>query len=240
MKQNLIKSAGPLLFLFITGFLTAGESNHNEGAKGSTPEFARQEKTWSDLKSVEDICQAYPQRMKIMLGSFNLDIKGLDQVKIAFNKGDITEACSLLLDYYRNGTTANYLRADLPVPSHRKDPVADSILQNIFTFYRQPDRVPVDADGHLDWKWHGPSDDIEWAWALNRHYHISVLLNAYEKTGNPGYAEAIDKSIKDWIIKSLPYPGVKSSTEMWRGLEVSFRAKIWASVFYNLIKSDIC
>src|SRR6185503_1568100 len=40
---------------------------------------------------------------------------------------------------------------------------------------------------------------------------------------------------RDWIISSLPYPGVKSNTELWRGLEVSFRVKVWARIFYGLI-----
>ena len=36
----------------------------------------------------------------------------------------------------------------------------------------------------------------------------------------------------------MPYPGVKSSTSVWRGLEVAARAKVWSRIFYGLINSE--
>jgi len=196
-----------------------------------------QPKKWMDIKTVKDICDVYPDRMKALMNSINLDLKGLEKVKAAYGKGNLQSACQSLLDYYNKGTTAKYLRKELPSVTSKRNPEADSILNNIFTFYDIPGKVPVKADGHIDWTWKGRDNDIEWAWALNRHFHIRTLLSAYFETGNREYAIAIDKHIKDWIISSLPYPGVKSTTEMWRGLEVSFRAKAWAQVFYNLNKS---
>jgi hypothetical protein len=194
-------------------------------------------KTWKNLKTVSDVCAAYPDRIKTMLGSLNLDLKGLEKVKSAYGSNNIEAACQALLDYYNKGNTAAYLRKELPSPAKKRDTEADSILQHIYVFQESCDKVPVKADGHLDWTWKGRLNDIEWAWALNRHYHIRTLLSAYNNTGNIDYAKAINNDIKDWITASLPYPGVKSSTEMWRGLEVSFRAKVWTSVFYNLMKS---
>jgi hypothetical protein len=194
-------------------------------------------KSWKELRTVSDVCAAYPERIKTMLQSMNLDLKGLEKVRSAYGSGNIELASQALLDYYYNGKTASYLRQVLPSPSKKRDTEADSIINRIFTFYGTPDRVPVKPDGHLDWTWKGPANDIEWAWGLNRHYHIRSLLSAYSKTGNIDYVKAINNDIKDWITASLPYPAVKSSTEMWRGLEVSFRAKIWTNVFYNLMKS---
>jgi hypothetical protein len=195
------------------------------------------QKSWKELKSVSDVCGAYPERMKTLLQSINLSLPGLEKARSAYDKGKIEGACNALLQYYNAGKTASYLRRELPKASPERDSQADSIIARIFTFYNTPDRVPVKADGHLDWTWKGPANDIEWAWGLNRHYHIRVLLSAYMKTGNPEYARAINDDIKDWITASLPYPAVKSTTEMWRGLEVSFRAKIWTNVFYSLLKS---
>ena len=173
-----------------------------------------------------------------LLKHLDLDQKGLFGVKKAFERSNLTKACEMLLDYYRQGETAEFLRKERPMPSKGTDSEADSIVRNIFTFYKQTGNVPTGPDGHLDWTYDGPADDMEWAWALNRHHHLGILLNAYLNTGNPKYAKTIDRHIKDWVISSLPYPGEKSSTAMWRGLEVSFREKRWARVYYGLMHSD--
>ena len=99
-------------------------------------------------------------------------------------------------------------------------------------------QVPYGDDGHRDWYYKGPNNDREWAWLSNRHSQINNVLSAYFETGNPKYAEYIDLFLKDFIIKSMPYPAEKSSTSVWRGLEVSFRAKVWPSIFYGLINSE--
>src|SRR5690606_434884 len=41
-----------------------------------------------------------------------------------------------------------------------------------------------------------------------------------------------------WVISSLPYPAMKSSTAMWRGLEVALRAKVWVGAFFALVNDD--
>jgi len=204
------------------------------------PQFATDAsmQSWQNMKTVKEVCDAFPKRMNALMQSLNLNFNGLNEVKAAYEINNIPLTCELLLKYYREGSTAKFFRQNLPVNSKSRNSEADSILQNIFIFYNQPDRVPLDSAGHLDWTFHGPANDIEWAWALNRHYHIGTLLEAYLKTGNTDYAKTIDLHIKDWVIRSLPYPEVRSNTEMWRGLEVSFRAKIWARVFYNLINSE--
>ena len=191
-------------------------------------------KNWQQMKTVQDVCNAFPQRMDSLIKEIKLNKEGLGSVKLAYESGNLVLACTRLLDYYKDANTVKYLRKDCVTSSGERDSHADSILQNIFTFYRQTAQVPRDSDGHLDWKYHGPDDDIEWAWALNRHFYFSDLLDAYFKTGNPDYSKKIDMDLKDWIISSLPYPGVKSSTELWRGLEVSFRVKVWARIFYGL------
>lgn len=228
MKKRL---RGILTMIFIAVFIVFSPAKAESQTKGNT------QKSWKEIRTVSDVCTAYPERIKTMLQSLNLDLKGLEKVKSAYDKGNIELASQALLDYYYKGNTAAYLRQDLPAASKKRDTEADSILNRIFTFYEIPDKVPVKPDGHLDWTWKGRDKDIEWAWGLNRHYHIRTLLTAYIKTGNTDYAKAINNDIKDWITASIPYPAVKSSTEMWRGLEVSFRAKIWTNVFYNLMKS---
>jgi hypothetical protein len=204
----------------------------------SVAQAAGQGSDWQKLNTVEEVCRAYPERMKQLLQSFDLNRPGLEKTAGSAEKGDVVSACKQLLAYYKNGNSAAFLRQAAPETSQNTVSLADSVRQGLLTFYTLTDEVPTREDGHLNWHYEGPADDIEWAWALNRHYHLRILLNAYLDTGNDVYAETINRHIIDWVTSSLPYPGVKSSTAMWRGLEVSFRVKRWAEVFYGLIDNE--
>lgn len=201
------------------------------------PLFVTAQLNWQKMETVEDVCAAFPGRMEDMLHAFDLSLPGLEKVKLAFDDREIVPACKFLLDYYKDGNSAQYLRSDQPGISRKTTSYADSLIRDIFTFQLVTGKVPRSADGHLNWAYNGPENDVEWAWALNRHHPARDLLQAYFETGNPKYAKNIDSFIKDWIIESLPYPGVKSRTAVWRGLEVSFRVKVWAQVFYGLINT---
>jgi hypothetical protein len=193
---------------------------------------------WQKINTVEDICKVYPDKMKYIFENLNLDYKGLGKVKEAYSKNDLQGACSLLLEYYQTSNSAQRLKKEQPNISQKTTSAADSIVADIYTFQNVAGQVPRLDDGHLKWSHNGPEDDIEWAWALNRHYPVSYVLPRYFETGNPDYAKYIDSFTKDWIIESWPYPAVKSSTAMWRGLEVSFRVKTWAQVFFGLMNTD--
>jgi hypothetical protein len=185
---------------------------------------------WQKITTVDEVFAAYPEQIKSIFLNLNLNYPGLEEVKKAYEKNDIPEACKKLLEYY--GHSGNI--KELPPVTQQTTSVADSILQDIYTFQMVTDRVPRLEDGRLNWNYTGPEDDIEWAWALNRNYPTNGLLAVYAKTGNPKYVKYIDQFTKDWIISSWPYPAKKSSTAMWRGLEVSFRVKMWSRVFYEL------
>lgn len=193
---------------------------------------------WQKINTVEDICKVYPDKIKYIFDNLNLDYKGLGKVKEAYSKNDLQGACELLLDYYKTSESAKRLKKDQPDVSRKTTSAADSIIDDIYTFQNVAGQVPRLEDGQLKWSHNGPEDDIEWAWALNRHYPVAYLLPHYFETGNPDYAKYIDSFTKDWIIESWPYPAVKSSTAMWRGLEVSFRVKTWSQVFFGLMNTD--
>jgi hypothetical protein len=193
---------------------------------------------WQQINSAEDVCKAYPEKIEYIFQNLNLDFKGLENVKTAYQKGDLPKACQLLLDYYKTSNSAQRLKKEQPNISQKTTSAADSIIHDIYTFQNVAGRVPRLENGHLKWSHNGPEDDIEWAWALNRHYPVAYLLPHYFETGNPVYAKYIDSFTKDWIVESWPYPAVKSSTAMWRGLEVSFRVKTWAQVFFGLMNTN--
>ena len=189
------------------------------------------------MRSVTDVYARYPERLDALLQTLDLNSEGMQQVKEAVDDNNSIKACEELLQYYRDTGGRAHLRRLQPAPASKISTSADSILNDIFTFYDLPDQVPRHESGLLDWKYQGPDDDIEWAWGLNRHAHLVALLDAYFETGNSAYARRIDEHVQDWVISSLPYPGVKSSTAQWRGLEVALRAKVWVKVFFALVNS---
>jgi len=192
---------------------------------------------WQKISSVRDVCAAYPEKMEYIFQNLNLDYPGLEKTKTAFESGELEKACELLLEYYHQPENNRLGKTAKPELSALNMAAADSILEDVYTFYLVKGKVPRQDDGHLKWDYKGPDDDIEWAWALNRHHTAAALLPFFYATGNPVYAKYIDQFIKDWITASWPYPAVKSNTAMWRGLEVSFREKVWAGVFYGLMNS---
>lgn len=213
-----------LLLLIISGFIFWGNLfAHNN---------------WQDIKSVEDVCTAYPDQMKTMLSQFNLDFPGLEKVKKAYENGNIEKACNELLEYYNSGNTAEYLRREQPVKTDKTVALADTILKNVFTIQNVNGQVPYLENGHRDWHYKGPNNDEEWAWLSNRHSQISQVLAVYFEIGNPKYANYIDLFLRDFIIASWPYPEKRSSTSVWRGLEVAARAKVWSRIFYGMINSE--
>ena len=201
----------------------------------STSSFAQ--KKWQDLTTVEDICTYAPETIKKMLDQFDLERPGLAKVKQAYKKGDLVQACKALLTYYKNGNTVSFLRKSLPPASTKTVAEADTTLKNVFFVQNVRGEVPYLTDGHRDWYYKGPNNDKEWAWLSNRHSQLAEVYNAYMETGNPKYAQYIDAFLRDFIIKSMPYPAVKSGTSVWRGLEVAARVKVWSRIFYGLIDS---
>ncbi|WP_247232051.1 alginate lyase family protein [Telluribacter sp. SYSU D00476] len=203
----------------------------------SVSPLALAQKKWQDLTTVEDICTYMPGTMKKMLDQFDLDRPGMEKVKQAHAKGDLVQACKELLAYYRNGNTASYLRKTQPGTSTKTIADADTVLNYVFYVQNVRGQVPLLADGHRDWHYQGPNNDKEWAWLSNRHTQLGEVYNAYMETGNPKYAQYMDGFLRDFIIKSMPYPAAKSSTPVWRGLEVAARVKTWSRIFYGMINS---
>ena len=201
--------------------------------------FAQNIVDWQRIKSVEDVCAAYPEQMKKMLDDYNLSLPGLEKVREAHQNGSLQDACTYLLDYYESSNNAQHLRMQEPAMTSEQDARADTILTNVFVVQNVRGEVPYGDDGHRDWYYKGPNNDREWAWLSNRHSQINYVLTTYFETGNPKYAGYIDLFLRDFIIKSMPYPGVKSSTSVWRGLEVAARAKVWSRIFYSMLNNDL-
>jgi hypothetical protein len=196
------------------------------------------QKSWTEITTAEDLCKSYPETVKTMFDQFNLDHQGLEKVKEANEDRDLVQACNYLLAYYREGEMAQEVRMEQPGKTDKTVAPADTILKNVFIVQNVRGQVPWKEDGHRDWYYKGPNNDREWAWLSNRHSQINSVLTAYFETGNPKYAEYIDLFLRDFIIASMPYPAAKGRGSIWRGLEVSFRSKVWSRIFYSLINSE--
>lgn len=196
------------------------------------------QKPWQKIITVEDVCEQYPKPIQQLMSQLDLETKGLEQTREAYQKGDIVKACKSLLAYYKNNGKAAFLRKTQPIKSTKSVADADTILNDVFIIQNVRGKVAYGADGHRDWYYKGPNNDREWAWLSNRHSQVLSVFDTYFETGNPKYAQYIDGFLRDFIIKSMPYPGVKSTESIWRGLEVAARAKVWSKVFYGLINSE--
>ncbi|XOV94811.1 MAG: alginate lyase family protein [Bacteroidota bacterium] len=192
---------------------------------------------WEAITTIEDLNRFDSKILTKTIDQLNLDYPGLENVKAAYMADDPIQAAKDLLDYYKNNTTASNYRKEVPKASTRTNADADTTLNNIFIIQNVSGRVPYLEDGHRDWYYKGPNNDREWAWLSNRHSQINQMLSVYFDTGNPKYIEYMDLFLKDFILASLPYPAEKGSESIWRGLEVSFRAKVWTRLFYSLINN---
>lgn len=194
--------------------------------------------TFKYLSTVDEVCSERKEEIVNLFEALNLDTPGLESTKEYMHKGDLIKAATSLLAYFRTKPIPPYARS-LMLESKQKTSLetAEQLLTFQFTFYDQKSRLPYNEKGMMDWQHKGPLDDQEWAWALNRHHYLVTLVEAFHATGDAKYAQAVDHHIQDWILQSIPYPARKSSTAMWRGLEVSARVKNWAIVFYALKNS---
>jgi len=199
---------------------------------------AQHHAAWKEVTTVEGLYELYPNLIEELFESYNLDFPGLEKVKQAADSGYWVEAGNSLLDYYRYNGHASHLRVKQPEASSRSIAEADTTLNDVFFVQNVRGKVPLLPDGHRDWYYKGPNNDREWAWLSNRHTQINQVLSAYYETGNPKYAKYIDLFLRDFIVKSMPYPAEKRSESIWRGLEVAARAKVWSRIFYGMVNDS--
>ncbi|MBX7255202.1 MAG: heparinase II/III family protein [Candidatus Hydrogenedentes bacterium] len=185
-------------------------------------------------EDLADFAKSNSERIKALFDSIDLQKPELASVQAAAVKQDWGKACASLVEYYQN--TANPAFPSL-LPKPQVDAAAiakaDAVLNDTFTFYDLTDKVPRRPEGGLDWNHTGPNSDKEWAWALNRHFHLDWLLDAYLTTGDAKYAAAWDAQVRDWILQN-PFAEPEKNPLVWRGLETHFRVRAWARGFYAL------
>ena len=135
--------------------------------------------TTANALTMKELVKEHPDHIQTLFKALDLSRPGLEAVKAALDKGDKVTACEALVTYYKKSDTVSWLRHPAK-PSLNPNTIkkADAVLHDTFTFYEQTATVPRRPNGGLDWDYRGPSNDKEWAWALNRHFHLGTLLSA--------------------------------------------------------------
>lgn len=216
-----------LLMLPLMGFLSI-EFNLGEFLEISPP---------SAVMSLKEVCSLYPRRIKKLFTCLDLDLPGLERVKVEVDKEDWVLACEALIYYYSNVKNAPHLHPNLLEIPPAIDFCAESILENTFTFQNITSKVLSARNGSLNWSYKGEKNDREWAWFLNRHHHILYLFELYQKNGKSDYIKYINNHLFDWIISSFSKKNCHNWAQ-WRGLETGYRLVNWASIFYELQQLD--
>jgi hypothetical protein len=187
----------------------------------------------------EDICRLFPRRIKRLFSSLDLNRADLSSVRHLVEQRELSAACDALVSFYQHSHTIAWLRH---YPVERRKPMeagplndlsAQAILYDTFTFQLTTGQVPRRSNGWLDWCDLGPNCDREWAWFLNRHYHLIKLLEAYSETGQRIYVDCITQHLTEWILSS-PSRTTPQIWAQWRGLEVAYRMLHWPRIFYGL------
>jgi len=183
--------------------------------------------------TIEWVLKHYADRVQALFAALDLDRAGLEAVKAAVGRGDMSVACRALLDYYRTGESGKWLRARTIQPGRRGGD-ADLLLADIYTDMGRQYRFPRTPQSRIDWAEEAIESDRGWMWNFNRHEHLTTVLLAYQETGEARYAQWLDEHLRDWVIGSLPYPARDTIDARWRGLETAIRVIEWAIVFYVL------
>lgn len=180
------------------------------------------------------LCRSEPERLGRLFEA--LDPSGPAGPAVeAWDAGDCTRACAVLLAHYRDNP-----RVDLGPPRAGAGRLeeADDALEDTFTFQGVRARVPRLPGGGLDWRYRGPRDDREWEFLFNRHTYLNTLLLAWRRGGDPRYPRAYAELLSDWVLHNPP-PDGKPRGRGWRSMEVGRRlSDVWPWAFAGFDGSD--
>jgi hypothetical protein len=190
--------------------------------------------SWKEMRSVEDVVAAYPERMKSLLDALDLTRPGLETVRGAWAQEDLIGACKALLAYYRSANTVPWWRNPTARANDKLIEKANNYLNDIYLGHDGPGHVPRTANGHLAWGTTGPRMDQGFRSSLNRHSHLSVLMKAFLATGEEVYLNRVDQDLRDWLIAAdgRLTPWARSA------LDPGNRLPHWARVFFGLQEYD--
>lgn len=212
---------------------------------------------WQDIKTVEDLWESYPEKMRQVFASLDYQNPRLKSVKVALNSADTVAAGYNLIEYYRNAETAEWLRNKKYDEFSKEDRfLANQILNDTYSRRGVTAEIPILDHGGWDWTYIGSENDAEFGYDINRHRFVLHLLRGWYATGNRKYAEKFDQIIRDWIIQNplpdkndLMWEVHRTSTSeldwrdigevVWRDLDTGIRmGESWLDAFFGFQETD--
>ncbi|MEX2395860.1 MAG: alginate lyase family protein [Balneolales bacterium] len=247
-----------ILALFM--FCMVSQSVSNTAAKaGGTNGLLSYQKAidnWQEITTVEDLWELYPEKVRRIFASLDLQHPGLEQVNTALQSADTVAAGKALIQYYKQTDNAGWLLSPSYLTASQSDrELSDQLLEDIFTRAEVSAEVPKLDNGAWDWTFTGPEKDDEFGYTLNRHGSFNHLLKTWHETGNAAYAEKFDELVRDWIIHN-PLPDQseyfwevhRTSDELdwrdigevvWRDLDAGIRlGESWVHSFYGFQQAE--
>lgn len=177
---------------------------------------------------------AQPRRWRLagqaeVFAALDLTRPELGEVAAAWRRGKRDVAWRRLLDYFRRRSgvryDSGYFWSDPPDPC----PAADLLLEeNLFDlgFGYPPQRYPPPIAWSAD-----PVSDIEWVANMHRFLWQDILLGAYARTGDEGYAGGWVRLTRDWIQS---HSLVDPARFEWLDIQVGIRASRLLQAFEGL------
>lgn len=184
------------------------------------------------LPTVEFV-EVEAERLEKLFGALSGESGEMQAALVLWKAGRKREACARVLDYFRQ-TQRPFATQGIPVASPEMLVRAEDALRDTFHLQELVAKQPRRPDGGLDWTHHGPKQDKEWAWFLNRHLYFVDLLVAFRETRDVIYVERLNRDLIDWVQMAV-YPDRLSFSESWRALEVARRIhNSWPLIFFGL------
>lgn len=180
----------------------------------------------------------------------DLDIEGMEQVKVAYENKDYDLALEELRNYYVNrksvsGFIDNLEDIRIYSENNFKDDIdevieiGNQVCENKFLFQQkwEMERTEemVQFKGEIDWDFK-PYSDNEWTYMINRHRFLVVLAQSYVFTKEEKYIKCFNSIVSYWIDNN-PINDEKRKTS-WRTIEAGIRCKNWTKALEILLKED--
>ena len=187
------------------------------------------------LASHPSLCaeQAWP-----VLSRLDLARPELAATKAALAAQGEEGAAAALLRHFRTRQNPRWFKDAPPAPKANPgatDPHAEKIIRREYSFVGKPATLTRD----LDWN-ANPLKDPEWPIELNRHYTWVRLVDAYNRTGNPAYAEDFAAQLRDWCGDNPRPESPRQARFTWRTLECGIRLSgSWPSCFHGMLHSPV-
>ncbi len=172
----------------------------------------------------------------------NLDYPGLEKVKAAVRKKNLSKARKEYVVYLKTREHPNWhfdwrdASENNVYDSDYDRTEADKVVDNDLTTVG----VRHQFGPEIDWMANPtPNKYKEWTWHLSYHDFWITLMDAYKATGDEKYAQAFVRQMRSWI-KQSPRPDShgRVAYSRWRSIEAGMRTwNFWPNAFLGFIYS---